>query len=35
MKKTLDDEVRVATPDGDSDYVIIDVRYSAADSSRL
>ena len=32
MKKTLDDEVRVATPDGDSDYVVIDVRYSAADN---
>jgi len=28
MKKTLDDEVRVSTPQGSCDYVIVDVSYS-------
>lgn len=32
MKKTLDEEVRVVTPDGDTDYVIIDVCYAAPDN---
>ncbi|MCO6413034.1 MAG: transcription elongation factor GreB [Thiogranum sp.] len=29
MKKALDDEVRVQTPNGDISYVIVDVRYEA------
>jgi transcription elongation factor GreB len=31
LKKTIDDEVTVETPHGQAEYVVVDVRYRAAD----